>query len=65
MTGKTRQPRCHDGALGAYRELYGYQHPTEPIGPEPAGDSPEKRAAWHAALAALGPGGPGAAGDGR
>ena len=29
--------------------------PTEPIGPEPTGDSPEKRAAWHAAFAALGP----------
>jgi hypothetical protein len=41
--------------VGAYRELYGYDHPTEPIGPEPAGDSPEKRAAWHSAFAALGP----------
>jgi len=41
--------------IGAYRELYGYQHATDPIGPEPTGDSPEKRAAWHAALAALGP----------
>jgi hypothetical protein len=41
--------------IGAYRELYGYDHPDEPIGPEPAGDSPEKRAAWHSALAALGP----------
>ncbi|MGH3304995.1 MAG: hypothetical protein ACRDOK_25665, partial [Streptosporangiaceae bacterium] len=41
--------------IGAYRELYGYGHPTEPIGPEPSGDSPEKRAAWHAAFAALGP----------
>ncbi len=43
--------------IGAYRELYGYDHPDEPIGPEPAGDSPEKRAAWHAAFAALGPAG--------
>ncbi len=41
--------------VGAYRELYGYDHPSEPIGPEPAGDSPEKRAAWHAAFAALSP----------
>jgi len=41
--------------IGAYRELYGYDHPVEPIGPEPAGDSPEKRAAWHSAFAALGP----------
>ena len=42
-------------AAGAYRELYAYDHPTEPIGPEPTGDSPEKRAAWHAAFAVLGP----------
>jgi hypothetical protein len=41
--------------IGAYRELYGYQHPTDPIGPEPTGDSPEKRATWHSAFAALGP----------
>ena len=41
--------------VGAYRELYAYDHPTEPIGPEPAGDTPEKRAAWHSAFAALGP----------
>jgi TrwC relaxase len=41
-------------SVGAYRELYGYQHPAEPIGPEPAGDSPDKRAAWHEAFAALG-----------
>ena len=42
-------------SIGAYRELYAYDHPTEPIGPEPSGDSPEKRAAWHSAFAALGP----------
>jgi conjugative relaxase-like TrwC/TraI family protein len=42
-------------AIGAYRELYGYGHPTEPIGPEPAGDAPDKRAAWYEAFAALGP----------
>jgi hypothetical protein len=41
--------------VGAYRELYGYDHPVEPIGPEPTGDTPEKRAAWHSAFAALGP----------
>jgi AAA domain/TrwC relaxase len=39
--------------LGAYRELYGWDHETEPVGPEPAGDSPEKRAAWHAAYGAI------------
>ena len=33
--------------------------PAEPIGPEPVGDAPDKRAAWHAAFAALRPvGGP-------
>jgi conjugative relaxase-like TrwC/TraI family protein len=42
-------------AIGAYRELYGYGHPTEPIGPEPAPCAPDKRAAWHEAFAALGP----------
>jgi len=42
-------------AIGAYRELYGYHHPSEPVGPEPAGDTPDKRACWHEALAALGP----------
>ena len=39
--------------VGAYRELYGWSHDTEPVGPEPAGDSPEKRAAWHAASGAM------------
>jgi hypothetical protein len=42
-------------SIGAYRELHGYDHPTEPIGPEPAGDTPDKRAAWHEAFAALDP----------
>ena len=42
-------------SLGAYRELSGYQHPTDPVGPEPAATSPYLRAAWHEALAALGP----------
>jgi hypothetical protein len=41
-------------AIGAYRELYGYHHPTEAIGPEPARGAPDKRAAWHEAFAALG-----------
>jgi hypothetical protein len=40
-------------SIGAYRELYGYHNPSEPIGPEPAGDSPDKRAAWHEAFTAL------------
>ena len=42
-------------SIGAYRELSGYDHPTEPIGPEPAAAAPDTRAAWHEAFAALGP----------
>ena len=42
-------------SIGAYRELSGYSHPADPIGPEPVAGSPELRAAWHEALAALGP----------
>jgi hypothetical protein len=39
--------------VGAYRELYGWDHRSEPVGPEPSGDTPEKRAAWHAAYRAM------------
>ena len=42
-------------SIGAYRELSGYDHPADPIGPEPATAAPDLRAAWHEALAALGP----------
>jgi hypothetical protein len=42
-------------SIGAYRELSGYPHPADPIGPEPATAAPDIRAAWHEALAALGP----------
>jgi hypothetical protein len=42
-------------SIGAWRELSGYQHPTEPIGPEPAAAAPDLRAAWHEAFAALSP----------
>jgi AAA domain/TrwC relaxase len=41
-------------SIGAWRELSGYAHPADPIGPEPAAD-PDMRGAWHEALAALGP----------
>ena len=41
------------GVIAAYRERYGHDHPAEPIGPEPGTTSPEARAAWHGALAAL------------
>ena len=55
-------------AIGAWRELSGHDHPADPIGPEPAAAAPDVRAAWHQALAALGPpGGPDVRGmpDGR
>lgn len=41
------------GQLGAYREISGYDHSGEAIGPEPARTSPETRASWHAAFAAM------------
>ncbi len=41
--------------IGAWRELSGYHHPAEPIGPEPAAAAPDLRAAWQEAFAALGP----------
>jgi hypothetical protein len=42
-------------SIGAYRELTGYHHPAEPIGPESITGALDIRAAWHEALAALGP----------
>jgi hypothetical protein len=44
-------------SIGAWRELAGYAHPADPIGPEPAAADSDLRAAWHEALAALGPAG--------
>ena len=41
-------------SIAAWRELSGYRHPADPIGPEPAASAPDLRAAWHEALAALG-----------
>jgi hypothetical protein len=38
-------------AVGAYRELYGIESDTDPIGPEPV-NSPEARQAWMAAYSA-------------
>jgi len=40
--------------IAAYRERYGYPNPADAIGPEPGKTSPEARAAWHGALAAMG-----------
>ena len=42
-------------AIGAWRELSGYHHPADPIGPEPVAATPDLRAAWQEAFAALGP----------
>jgi hypothetical protein len=39
--------------IGAYRELYSWNHDTDPVGPEPSGDTPDKRTAWHAAFTAM------------
>ena len=41
--------------IAAYREMYGYDHPGDPVGPEPSHQVPDQRAAWYQALAALGP----------
>jgi hypothetical protein len=40
-------------SIGAYRELSGYDGAADPIGPEPAANNPDLRAAWHEALAAV------------
>jgi AAA domain len=42
-------------SIGAWRELSGHCDPADPIGPEPVAAAPDMRAAWHEALAALGP----------
>ena len=42
------------GQVAAYREMWGYTHPAEPIGPRPGQHSPEARASWQAAAQALG-----------
>ncbi|MHB1595612.1 MAG: MobF family relaxase [Streptosporangiaceae bacterium] len=41
------------GVLGAYREITGWDHPGEAIGPEPSRGNPEARAQWHAAFPAM------------
>ena len=46
---RTWQQRA--SSIGAYRELSGYDHPANPIGPEPATAAPETRATWHEAAA--------------
>jgi AAA domain/TrwC relaxase len=44
---------CKAGRLGAYREMFGWDHPGEAIGPEPAPTFPEARGEWHAAFAVM------------
>ena len=38
--------------IAAYREQYGYEHETEPVGPEPV-NSPDARASWFAAYGSI------------
>ena len=44
-------------SIAAYREMFGYDHPDDPIGPEPTRDTPDQRTAWQEAFLALGPAG--------
>jgi hypothetical protein len=40
--------------VAGYREMWGWSHPREAIGPQPGQHSPDARAAWQAAAEALG-----------
>ena len=42
-------------AIAAYREMYGYHQPDDPIGAEPSRETPDQRAAWYEAFVALSP----------
>ena len=42
-------------SIAAYREMYGYDHPGDPIGPEPSHQAPDQQAAWHRAFTAFSP----------
>ena len=53
--GERERWRERASAVGAYRELFGYDDDRQPIGPEPVADHPDKRALWHEAWRALGP----------
>jgi len=53
--GERGRWRERASAVGAYRELFGYDDDQQPIGPEPIADHPDKRALWHEAWRALGP----------
>jgi len=54
-TAARRAWQAKAASIAAYRETYGYDHPDDPIGPEPSHQTPDQRAAWHQAFAALGP----------
>src|SRR5690348_13812896 len=41
------------GQLGAYREITGWDHPGDAIGPEPPRGNPETWAEWHATFAVM------------
>jgi hypothetical protein len=41
--------------IAAYREMYGYDHPGDPIGPEPSHQAPDQRATWYQAFATISP----------
>jgi conjugative relaxase-like TrwC/TraI family protein len=51
--GRRARWEARAGQLGAYREMFGWDHPAEAIGPEPAVTFPEAHAEWHAAFAAM------------
>ena len=53
VTRRAWQTRA--ASIAAYRETYGYDHSGDPIGPEPSHRTPDQRAAWHQAFAALSP----------
>jgi hypothetical protein len=42
-------------SIAAYREMYGYDHPGDPVGPEPSHQAPDQRAAGYQAVAAISP----------
>jgi len=42
------------GQAAAYREMWGWTHPHDPIGSRPGQHSPEARASWQAAAEAMG-----------
>jgi hypothetical protein len=46
---------CKAAPTAVYREMYGYDHPGDPIGPEPSHQAPDQRAAWYQAFLALNP----------